>query len=81
MRQTNLLVSQRTSRNINVEMEERATIGQRVADKVAFVRRFVDIHHNLRGLPGRWMGLIPSCWSTMAAARTVRSGILILTFC
>jgi uncharacterized membrane protein len=35
MRQTNLLVSQRTSRNINVEMEERATIGQRVADKVA----------------------------------------------
>jgi uncharacterized membrane protein len=35
MRQTNLLVSQRTSRNINVEMEERATIGERVADKVA----------------------------------------------
>src|ERR1043165_4686598 len=35
MRQTNLLVSQRTSRNINVEMAERATLGQRVADKVA----------------------------------------------
>jgi uncharacterized membrane protein len=35
MRQTNLLVSQRASRNINVQMEERATIGQRVADKVA----------------------------------------------
>jgi CRP/FNR family transcriptional regulator, cyclic AMP receptor protein len=35
MRQTNLLVSQRTARNINVEMEERATIGQRIADKVA----------------------------------------------
>ena len=35
MRQTNLLVSQRTSRNINVEMEERSTLGQRVADKVA----------------------------------------------
>ena len=35
MRQTNLLVSQRTTRNINVEMAERATIGQRVADKVA----------------------------------------------
>lgn len=35
MRQTNLLVSQRAARNINVEMEERATIGQRVADKVA----------------------------------------------
>jgi uncharacterized membrane protein len=35
MRQTNLLVSQRATRNINVEMEERSTIGQRVADKVA----------------------------------------------
>ena len=35
MRQTNLLVSQRTSRNINVEMEAKATVGQRVADKVA----------------------------------------------
>jgi len=35
MRQTNLLVSQRAARNINVQMEERATLGQRVADKVA----------------------------------------------
>src|SRR5574341_89945 len=35
MRQTNQLVSQRATRNINVEMEERATVGQRVADKVA----------------------------------------------
>ncbi len=35
MRQTNMLVSQRASRNINVQMEERATIGQRVADRVA----------------------------------------------
>ena len=35
MRQTNLLVTQRASRNINVEMEENATLGQRVADKVA----------------------------------------------
>jgi uncharacterized membrane protein len=35
MRQTNVLVSQRATRNINVEMEERATIGQRIADKVA----------------------------------------------
>lgn len=35
MRQTNMLVSQRATRNINVEMEERSTIGQRVADKVA----------------------------------------------
>lgn len=35
MRQTNALVSQRATRNINVEMEQRATIGQRVADRVA----------------------------------------------
>src|SRR5437762_9791055 len=35
MRQTNLLVTQRASRNINVEMEAKSTIGQRIADKVA----------------------------------------------
>lgn len=35
MRQTNLLVTQRAARNINVQMEQRATLGQRVADKVA----------------------------------------------
>src|SRR5438105_6147412 len=35
MRQTNMLVSQRASRNINVEMEAKSTIGQRIADKVA----------------------------------------------
>ena len=35
MRQTNLLVTQRASRNINVEMEENLTIGQRIADRVA----------------------------------------------
>src|SRR5256884_3442049 len=35
MRQTNQLVSQRAARNINVEMEQRSTIGQRIADKVA----------------------------------------------
>jgi CRP/FNR family cyclic AMP-dependent transcriptional regulator len=35
MRQTNALVSQRVSRNINREMDEKMTIGQRIADKVA----------------------------------------------
>src|SRR5437773_4287367 len=35
MRQTNLLVSKRASRNINVQMDENATIGQRIADRVA----------------------------------------------
>ena len=35
MRQTNQLVSQRASRNINVEMEEKLTFGQRIADRVA----------------------------------------------
>lgn len=35
MRQTNMLVSQRITRNVNQEMEQRSTIGQRIADKVA----------------------------------------------
>jgi uncharacterized membrane protein len=35
MRQTNALVTTRVTRNINVVMEEKATVGQRVADKVA----------------------------------------------
>jgi len=35
MRQTNMLVTQRVTRNINVEMEQRSTIGQRIADRVA----------------------------------------------
>src|SRR5947207_3916167 len=35
MRQTNQLVSQRAARNIDVEMEAKSTIGQRIADKVA----------------------------------------------
>jgi len=35
IRQTNALVTNRVTRNINVEMEEKATVGQRVADKVA----------------------------------------------
>jgi CRP/FNR family transcriptional regulator, cyclic AMP receptor protein len=35
LRRTNLLVSQRVARNINREMEEKFTLGQRVADRVA----------------------------------------------
>src|SRR6266404_6206006 len=35
MRQTNLLVSQRATRNINVEMERQYTVGERIADRVA----------------------------------------------
>jgi len=35
MRQTNQLVSQRVTRNINVEMAEKLTFGQRIADRVA----------------------------------------------
>ena len=35
MRQTNLLVSKRAARNINVEMDQNTTVGQRIADKVA----------------------------------------------
>ena len=35
MRQTNMLVTTRVTRNINQEMEEKATLGQRIADRVA----------------------------------------------
>ena len=35
MRQTNMLVTTRVTRNINAVMEEKATLGERVADKVA----------------------------------------------
>jgi CRP/FNR family transcriptional regulator, cyclic AMP receptor protein len=35
MRQTNQLVSKRATRNINREMDEKMTFGQRIADKVA----------------------------------------------
>jgi len=35
MRQTNALVSKRVTRNINREMDEKMTIGQKVADQVA----------------------------------------------
>ncbi|HEY6187557.1 MAG TPA: DUF1003 domain-containing protein [Pyrinomonadaceae bacterium] len=35
LRQTNLLVSQRVTRNVNQAMDEQMTIGQRVADRVA----------------------------------------------
>jgi CRP/FNR family cyclic AMP-dependent transcriptional regulator len=57
MRQTNMLVSQRATRNINVEMEERSTIGQRVADQVAsFGGSWTFIIIYVSFLVG-WMGL------------------------
>jgi uncharacterized membrane protein len=57
MRQTNMLVSQRATRNINVEMEERATIGQRIADRVAsFGGSWTFIIIYVSFLVG-WMGL------------------------
>src|SRR4029078_11658293 len=57
MRQTNMLVSQRATRNINVEMEERSTIGQRVADRVSsFGGSWTFIIIYVSFLVG-WMGL------------------------
>jgi len=35
LRQANMLVSQRVTRNVNTEIEKKLTVGQRVADKVA----------------------------------------------
>lgn len=57
MRQTNLLVSQRVTRNINQEMEEKATLGQRVADKVATFGGSWTFIFIYIGFLLAWMGL------------------------
>jgi len=57
MRQTNLLVSQRAARNINVTMEENMTVGQRVADKVAAFGGSWTFIFLFGGILIVWMGL------------------------
>lgn len=50
LRQTNMLVSQRVSRNVNTELEKKLTFGQRVADKVATFGgswRFIILYSSL----------------------------------
>ena len=57
MRQTNQLVSQRISRNINQEMDQKSTIGQRVADKVASFGGSWSFIFIYCGALITWMGL------------------------
>lgn len=50
LRQTNMLVSQRVSRNVNTEIDKKLTLGQRVADKVAAFGgswRFIIIYSSI----------------------------------
>jgi len=57
LRQTNMLVSQRVTRNINTEMEKELTVGQRVADKVATFGgswQFIILYSSLLVV---WMGI------------------------
>ena len=57
LRQTNMLVSQRVTRNINTEMEKELTVGQRVADKVASFGgswRFIILYSSILVV---WMGI------------------------
>lgn len=57
LRQTNLLVSQRVTRNVNIEMEKKLTIGERVADKVATFGgswKFIIIYSSVLVI---WMGI------------------------
>ncbi len=57
LRQTNMLVSQRATRNVNVEMEKNLTLGQRVADKVATFGgswRFIILYSSILII---WMGI------------------------
>lgn len=57
LRQTNLLVSQRVSRNINEEMDDRLTFGQRIADKVAAFGGSWTFIFIFGGILVVWMGL------------------------
>ncbi|MDR3406273.1 MAG: DUF1003 domain-containing protein [Chthoniobacter sp.] len=57
LRQTNLLVSQRVSRNINVEMDDRLTFGQRIADKVAAFGGSWTFIFLFGGILVVWMGV------------------------
>ena len=57
LRQTNMLVSQRATRNVNVEMEKSLTLGERVADKVAAFGgswRFIILYSSVLII---WMGI------------------------
>lgn len=57
LRQTNLLVSQRVSRNINDEMDDRLTFGQRIADKVAAFGGSWTFIFIFGGILVTWMGI------------------------
>jgi len=57
LRQTNLLVSQRVSRNINDEMDDRLTFGQRIADKVATFGGSWTFIFIFGGILVVWMGI------------------------
>ena len=57
LRQTNLLVAQRASRNINEVMEGRATVGQRVADRVATFGGSWTFIFIFGGILLTWMGI------------------------
>jgi CRP/FNR family transcriptional regulator, cyclic AMP receptor protein len=57
MRQTNLLVTKRASRNVNVVMEEQYTFGQRIADRVAAFGGSWTFIFIFAGILFVWMGL------------------------
>jgi uncharacterized membrane protein len=57
LRQTNKIVSQRITRNVNVEMDEKMTFGQKVADKVASFGGSWPFIFIFSGVLVTWMGL------------------------
>ncbi|HSI13457.1 MAG TPA: DUF1003 domain-containing protein [Chthoniobacter sp.] len=57
LRQTNLLVSQRISRNVNDEMDGRLTFGQHIADKVATFGGSWTFIFIFGGILVVWMGI------------------------
>ena len=57
LRETNKLVAQRITRNVNVEMDEQMTIGQKVADKVASFGGSWPFIFLFGGILLTWMGV------------------------
>lgn len=69
LRQTNLLVAQRASRNVNEVMEERYTFGQRIADRVATFGGSWTFIFIFGGILVTWMAA-----NTLLLAHVGRSG-------
>jgi CRP/FNR family cyclic AMP-dependent transcriptional regulator len=79
MRQTNALVSKRVTRNINRVMEEKMTVGQKVADKVASFGGSWTFIFLYGGALLLWISINTFVLARLGKDQMVRSGTRILT--